>query len=206
MNAQVVQAFTEEQTARLTGASRRQLQSWDDSGFYHPSIAAGQRRVYSFRDLLNLRVIVTLRRDLGISLQHLRDVGRKLREIADADWAGVILYVLNRRVVFDNPLTRQREEVVDGQGVFVNLPLRAVRSDMEAAVHREFARDPERRGQIEKVRRVVGSEPVIAGTRVMVRSVLAFIEEGYDDDAIIAEYPSLTPEDIAAVRAGQSAA
>ncbi|MBW7921593.1 MAG: DUF433 domain-containing protein [Rubellimicrobium sp.] len=202
---EIVQAFTEDQTARLTGASVGQLRSWDRTNFYRPSISVVQGRVYTFRDLLNLRVIITLRRDLGISLQHLREVGPKLRELADADWSDVRLFVHKRRVVFENPRTTQREEVLSGQGL-LGIPLRDVKAQMRDAVAHEFARRDNAAGKIEKVRRVVGSEPVIAGTRIKVDSVMAFLDDGYDDAAILAEYPSLTKADIAAVRARKTAA
>lgn len=207
MTAAIVQAFTEPQTARLTDVSVGQLRAWDRTGFYHPSIArgSGATRLYSFRDLLNLRVIATLRNDLGLPLQHLRDVGAELRELDAEDWASVTLYVVKRRVVFDHPRTRLREEVVSGQGI-VNIPLETVRGDMRAAIEQEFSRRPDSSGQIEKVRRVVSSEPVIAGTRILVKSVRAFIDDGYSDDDILAEYPSLTREDIVAVRESQIAA
>lgn len=202
MKTPVIQAFTEAQAARLTGVSVGQLRAWDRSRFYVPEVAHNRSlgRIYSFRDLLNLRVIGSLRRDAGVSLQHLRQVGQRLREIADEDWSSVTLYVLNRRVVFDNPHTERREEVVSGQGI-LGIPLKLVRGDMREAVKGEFARDPTREGQIQRVRRVMNSEPVVAGTRVLVRSVKAFIEDGFEDQAILAEYPSLTPADVAAVRA-----
>ncbi|WEJ81432.1 DUF433 domain-containing protein (plasmid) [Paracoccus versutus] len=207
MTESVVQAFTEAQTARLTGVTVGQLRAWDRTDFYKPSIGHDRSigRIYSFRDLLNLRVIGALRRDIGVSMQHLRSVGKQLREIADEDWAGVTLYVLNRRVVFDNPHTSAREEVVSGQGI-LGIPLEVVRGDMKSAVAKEFSRGQGQEGQIVKARRVVHAEPVIAGTRIMVKSILAFIQDGYDDDTIIAEYPSLTRADIAAVRAIDEAA
>lgn len=47
--------------------------------------------------------------------------------------------------------------------------------------------------------KVCGGEPVIKGTRVTLRTVLASLAEGAPDDEIIADFPTLTAEDIRAV-------
>lgn len=47
--------------------------------------------------------------------------------------------------------------------------------------------------------RVCGGEPVIGGTRVTVRTVLASLAEGATTDEILADFPTLTPDQIRAV-------
>ena len=42
-------------------------------------------------------------------------------------------------------------------------------------------------------------EPVIAGTRVTVRTVLASLAEGMDVDQVVAEFPTLTRDAVRAV-------
>jgi uncharacterized protein (DUF433 family) len=49
-------------------------------------------------------------------------------------------------------------------------------------------------------RGVHGSTPIFAGTRIPVATVQRYLEVGYDTEAIIAEYPSLTPADIETAR------
>ena len=62
-------------------------------------------------------------------------------------------------------------------------------------------------GRIEPRRDVLGSAPVIAGTRILVSSVRNFHEAGYSVDANIEEYPTLTPADVeAALRYDESTA
>lgn len=51
-----------------------------------------------------------------------------------------------------------------------------------------IARDP----------RVAGGEPVFHGTRVTLRTVLASLAEGDSEKEILADFPSLTPEDVRA--------
>jgi DNA-binding transcriptional MerR regulator len=69
----IIAAFTEEQVARLTGISPRQLRYWAGDGFFVPSIELPAAdlppmRLYSFRDLVCLKVINALRNDAKISL------------------------------------------------------------------------------------------------------------------------------------------
>lgn len=52
---------------------------------------------------------------------------------------------------------------------------------------------------IDRDSRVCGGEPVIKGTRVTLRTVLASLAEGATEAEILADFPSLTAEDIRAV-------
>ena len=69
--------------AALTGVSRKTLENWDRRGFLKPSIKGarghGFSRVYSFRDLIAIRVADDLRRR-GIDVRHLRLVIAYLRK------------------------------------------------------------------------------------------------------------------------------
>ena len=46
--------------------------------------------------------------------------------------------------------------------------------------------------------KICGGEPVFKGTRVTLRTVLASLAGGDTSEAILADFPSLTPEDIQA--------
>ena len=46
--------------------------------------------------------------------------------------------------------------------------------------------------------KICGGEPVFKGTRVTLRTVLASLAAGDTSEAILADFPSLTPEDIQA--------
>jgi DNA-binding transcriptional MerR regulator len=74
--------------ARLTGLGYARLDNWARTGFLRPSLAEadgrGSTRLYSFRDLVALRVARELR-DAGISLQGLRKVVAELRERGDVE-------------------------------------------------------------------------------------------------------------------------
>lgn len=201
----VIAAFSEDQVVRLTGISKTQLRYWDRTQFFSPSYADEDRRqaysrVYSFRDIVCLNVLSALRNDAKVPLPHLREVKDKLAHLGEDMWAKTTLYVLNRRVIFDNPETRAREEVVTGQSI-LQIPLEVVRGKMADAVKLLWARDKTKVGAVEKLRTVAHNQPVIAGTRIPVRAIKSFADAGYSIKRIIAEYPSLTRADVEAALA-----
>ena len=46
---------------------------------------------------------------------------------------------------------------------------------------------------------ICGGEPVVAGTRVTIRTILASLAEGDSIDGILADFPSLAKDDVWAV-------
>lgn len=201
-NCGIVSAFTESQASRLTGVSVRQLQYWDRTGLFSPQFADENRRsafsrIYSFVDVKALRVLNALRRKHGVSLQHLREVGRKLAALDNGAWSRVTLYVLKRRVAFHDPQDGKQREVVSGQ-YCIDLPLAKVDADLRRDVAALSVRDNEQIGKIRRDRHVSHNSPVIAGTRIPVRAIKTFHEDGYTTDQILAEYPSLTAADVKA--------
>ena len=58
-----------------------------------------------------------------------------------------------------------------------------------ACYQRRFVRNP----------RICGGQTVIRGTRVPLRTILASLAEGATPEEILADFPTLTPEDVAAV-------
>lgn len=55
--------------------------------------------------------------------------------------------------------------------------------------HDHILRDPD----------ICGGEPVVRGTRVTLRTVLASVAEGSDEGEILEDFPALSREDIKAV-------
>ena len=65
--------FNSRTASRIVGVSLRQIQYWDEQGFIHPSVRAtgrGSKRLYSFSDLVQLKVVKDLT-DYGLSLQKI---------------------------------------------------------------------------------------------------------------------------------------
>jgi DNA-binding transcriptional MerR regulator len=81
--------FTALQASRFTGSTGNQLRYWDKIGLVKPGIQAtggrpGVRRLYSFRDLVALKVVKSLL-DGGMSLQRVRRAYEYLRNNARLD-------------------------------------------------------------------------------------------------------------------------
>ena len=72
--------------SRIVGVSLRQLQYWDEQKFLRPSIklagGRGTKRLYSFHDLVCLKVVKDLAR-YGFSLKKIRRCLRPLKEQTD---------------------------------------------------------------------------------------------------------------------------
>lgn len=106
---------------QVAGISYRQLDYWARTNLVEPSIrtakGSGTQRLYSFRDILVLKIVRGLL-DTGISLQNIRLAVDKLRDLGVDDLANITL-VSDGRTVYQ---CRSNEEVIDllngGQGVF----------------------------------------------------------------------------------------
>ena len=210
--ATIIGAFSEDDASRLSGVSRAQLRHWHRVGLLEASLgpqgeSGSYQRIYSFRDLVALRILGVLRNDHGISLQHLREVARKLGDLGPERWTSATLYVLGRRVVFDDPRTGERKEVVSGQRVF-DIPIVAAVSDTEEAIRRYNVRDAQDYGVVVRDRFRQGNEPVFAKSRIPVSAVRQYLDRGYSAEQIVEEFPSLSREDVDAVahRSDNSAA
>ena len=84
-----MEGFTAQQATRLTGCTPHQLRYWDKVGLVEPSLQQtggrpGRRRLYSFRDLVALRVVKSLL-DNGMSVQRVRRAWDYLRRTADME-------------------------------------------------------------------------------------------------------------------------
>ncbi len=198
----VVAAFSEEQAARVTGLSKRQLRYWATTDFFKPSFVEDNPRLpnsrfYSFKDMVALRTLERLRVQNNVPLQHLRKVAENLSHLKDELWTATTLYVLNRRVILVNSETGQPEEVVSGQFV-LGIPLSDIISETKDNVAALRRRSPESIGKLRRHRSIVRNAWSVSGTRITVGSIRRLHEDGYSVDRIIAEYPDLTREDVEA--------
>ncbi|QGU07325.1 hypothetical protein COCCU_06955 [Corynebacterium occultum] len=106
---------------QVAGITYRQLDYWARTKLVVPSIrgarGSGSQRLYSFRDILVLKIVKRLL-DTGISLQNIRLAVDKLRDHGVNDLAEITL-VSDGTTVYE---CRSNEEVIDllggGQGVF----------------------------------------------------------------------------------------
>ncbi|HEU0212519.1 MAG TPA: MerR family transcriptional regulator [Jiangellaceae bacterium] len=103
------------------GITYRQLDYWARTGLVEPTVrpasGSGTQRLYSFRDILVLKIVKRLL-DTGVSLQQIRQAVRHLRDRGVEDLAGITL-MSDGASVYE---CTSADEVVDlvqgGQGVF----------------------------------------------------------------------------------------
>ena len=200
----VIGAFSEADAARLSGVTLSQLKSWDRSKFIEPTFAEENRRIpysriYSFRDVVALRVLGQLRNKFGVPLQHLRKVSEKLAHLGDKRWTSTTLFVLGKKVVFEDPRIGSKVEIVSEQQVF-DIPLRIVMDDTRKAIQKMNEESRSSAPKIVHGRFTLQNEPVFEGTRIPVATVERYVEAGASDEKILSEYPDLKPSDIAMVR------
>ncbi|GAA4981847.1 MerR family transcriptional regulator [Kineococcus glutinatus] len=106
---------------RVAGITYRQLDYWARTGLVEPSVrsasGSGSQRLYSFRDVLVLKVVKRLL-DTGVSLQQIRSAVDHLRSRGVEDLAHITL-MSDGASVYE---CTSPDEVIDlvqgGQGVF----------------------------------------------------------------------------------------
>ncbi len=131
------QGFSGKRTAEIVDITYRQLDYWARTDLVKPSLAqatgSGSRRQYSYRDLLELKVIKSLL-DAGIRLEQVRKVFTYMRDQLGEDVASANLVIDGSNSV----LVNTGEELIDllqnGQGVLNVLPLAGVKEEVDARI------------------------------------------------------------------------
>ena len=129
--------FRGPQVCKIVGITYRQLDYWARTDLIRPSIAdargSGTQRRYSYRDLVELKVIKGLL-DAGVSLQSARRAIEYLRDHLGEDIATASLVINGAGSV----LVRTDGELVDlirrGQGVLSIVALGGVKDSLDAAI------------------------------------------------------------------------
>jgi DNA-binding transcriptional MerR regulator len=125
--------FSGTQAAKVVGITYRQLDYWARTNLIRPSLSdasgSGSRRRYSYKDLLELRVIKTLL-DAGIKLESVRDVFDYMREHVESEIASAHLVINGNSVILarDNELI---DVLAKGQGVLNVLSLAGVKHEVD---------------------------------------------------------------------------
>ncbi len=120
MSDVTVMGFSGPKVCRITGVTYRQLDYWARTGLVTPSITpaqgSGSKRTYSYRDVLEVKVIKSLL-DSGVSLARARQAVQCLR-----DSLGVDLSSSNLVLSDHGSVLADYDGLVDllrgGQGVF----------------------------------------------------------------------------------------
>src|SRR3954463_1966646 len=131
-----MEQFSGKRAAEIVGITYRQLDYWARTDLVRPSVTdakgSGSRRSYSYRDLLELKVIKNLL-DAGIKLESVREVFTYLRHHVKTDIASAHIVIAGTQVVLCDG-----DELVDvvrkGQGVLNVLPLANVKTEIDEAM------------------------------------------------------------------------
>jgi DNA-binding transcriptional MerR regulator len=151
-----VEGYSGKRAADIVGISYRQLDYWARTDLIRPSLAdahgSGSRRRYTYRDLLELKLVKTLL-DNGIKLESIRYAFSLMRDQLGDDVSSAKLVIAGNSAV----LVRENEELIDvvnryqGQGVLNLLALDGVVEQVDAAIVELFPSEPapsaERRGE-----------------------------------------------------------
>ncbi|HEX4868447.1 MAG TPA: MerR family transcriptional regulator [Acidimicrobiales bacterium] len=132
------EGFSGREAADIVGITYRQLDYWARTDLVRPSLAdakgSGSRRRYSYRDLIELKMIKTLL-DAGQKLERVRAAFDYVRELGD-DLASAQLVIAGDSVV----LVSEGQDLIDvvnryqGQGVLNLLALDGVVQQVDAAI------------------------------------------------------------------------
>jgi DNA-binding transcriptional MerR regulator len=124
-------------TAEVVGITYRQLDYWARTDLVRPAVTdakgSGTRRAYSYRNLLELKIIKQLL-DAGIRLEVVRDVFDELRTRLGDDLTSAKLVISGSTAI----LALDDGELIDlvhkGQGVLNILALGTVQEEVDASI------------------------------------------------------------------------
>lgn len=122
--------------SKVTGLSTRQLDHWASTGIYAPTLVnakgSGNHRLYSFRDVLVLKMFKRLI-ETGVTVQKIRRAAQALEEMGISDLTNTTL-VSDGSTIF---YVKSSDEIIDilksGQGVFA-VSLQSLWSETEGVL------------------------------------------------------------------------
>lgn len=125
------------QVCSIVGITYRQLDYWTRTELIHASVAdakgSGTQRLYSYKDLLEIKVIKSLL-DTGFDLKKVRKIIGYVRENIGDDVAAANLVMTGG----DSVLLQTEEELVDllrnGQGVLNIVPIGGLQTELRTKI------------------------------------------------------------------------
>lgn len=111
-----METYNSKLASKIVGVTLRQIQYWDEQGFVRPSVklahGRGTKRLYSFHDLICLKVVKDLTYH-GLSLQKIRRCLRPLRYYSSAAKQPVksLKYLTDGEELF--VITSDREKILN---------------------------------------------------------------------------------------------
>ena len=130
------------QVCKLVGITYRQLDYWARTGLLEPSLrqasGSGSQRLYSFTDVVQLKVIKQLL-DAGMSLKKIRSAVEILKEqlASDQPLTDVTLLSDGRTIYAATSADEVMDVLRRGQGVF-GIAVGPVQDEVAGAIHELF--------------------------------------------------------------------
>jgi DNA-binding transcriptional MerR regulator len=131
------EGYSGTKAATIVGITYRQLDYWARTDLIRPSLTdasgSGSRRLYSYRDLLELRVIKSLL-DAGIKLESVRTAFEYLRTHIETDIVSAHLVISGSDVILCDG-----DQLIDvmrrgGQGVLNVLAIGGVKDGLDSTI------------------------------------------------------------------------
>lgn len=141
---QLDNSYSSDQTRRILGLSQRRLDYWDELGLVSPTRAEkgskrkgrGDRRTYTFNDLIKLKVLKDLR-STGLSLQRIQKGLRVLRKRSpNTDPFDEVLLTDGKSFQRLQANGKIEDLLADRQLVFGIMSLRDLEIDLRSRIHR----------------------------------------------------------------------
>ena len=135
--AQAQQGYSGKKAAEVVGITYRQLDYWARTDLIRPSLTdasgSGSRRLYSYADLLELRIVKQLL-DAGIKLEMVRQVFAELRRLVGDQIASAKLVIDGSSVALALDDGELLDLVKQGQGVLNIMNLGQCQADLDARI------------------------------------------------------------------------
>jgi DNA-binding transcriptional MerR regulator len=135
--AQAQQGYSGKRAAEVVGITYRQLDYWARTDLIRPSLTdasgSGSRRLYSYADLLELRIVKQLL-DAGIKLEMVRQVFAELHRLVGDQIASAKLVIDGSSVALALDDGELLDLVKAGQGVLNIMNLGQCQADLDARI------------------------------------------------------------------------
>lgn len=199
----VAGAYTTDRAAGLAGVPLSTLHYWTREGIWTPSISATKVKLWSFSDLLGLRLIDWLRQDKEDIRLPRSSMTKIRRALSSTESFGERLAERTLEVLVD---AKGGIVLGEGDGLFIALKGGALQSMIDSRIDlidayqsRSGINAPHLSTPRSTLRIVPGKlsgEPHVAGTRIETRVIAALRSRGFDASRVRELYPVLTEENI----------
>lgn len=192
-------AYEARRAAALSGVPLSTVYDWAHKGVVVPSVSQSRTKLWSYGDLLTLRLVRWLRSEKAEARRTaMTEVREALHAFGDELWEESSPGHDRPSIVVDaagRVIHRQRNETASGQRVF----------DEALDLFAPFQMDPDTKGPDLRTPDVhlriapgrCAGEPHLVGTRLTTRTLAALADRGYELDTILQLYPRENPTAVA---------